>query len=224
MSDLLAEVDEAMRQERIEKFWKENKNAIIAAVVFVILATAAISGYRTWDAKVKTADTQTLTNLMEQPNFPQNINGEKLDIRPGLKGIALLTAAGQYIAEDKPEEALVLYKRAAEDSSIPDDLRQAAVLAQTKISGTEVPDEALSALKTVWEDDDSPWRYHARIEAAVILAHAKQDYAAARDHLDIVMTAQALPDSLYAKAKALDHVYALKQDQNKNAETPENAS
>jgi hypothetical protein len=53
MSDIFQEVDEIMKQERMEKFWKQNGAWIIAFIVLTILGTAAISGYQYCNAGVQ---------------------------------------------------------------------------------------------------------------------------------------------------------------------------
>lgn len=109
MTDILAEVDAAMRQERMEKFWKENGKTLIFFVFATIIMTGVISGYRTWDANAKARDTEQLLLLTESKDFPDNIKDAKLDLRPGLRGIALVNGAQAYLSQKKDAEALALY-------------------------------------------------------------------------------------------------------------------
>jgi pentatricopeptide repeat protein len=228
MSDLFAEVDEVMRRERLEKFFKENGRTLIGFVVATVIATGLISGYRNWDASVRAKDTAELTALLDDASFPENIKAEKLDMRPGLKTIGLLSAAGAYVAEGKPDEALKLYQQASEDGSAPNDLRQLATLMTVRLlSAQEGNKQDLTAmLEGIAKDNSSPWRYHAQIEAAVLAVHEKQDYAAARQYLAKLLETKDLPDTLFAKAQALDHLYGLKQQEQKNPteKTPGKAS
>jgi hypothetical protein len=43
MSDVFAEIDEVMRQERLQKIWNEYGSWIIAGLVILLLATAGAS-------------------------------------------------------------------------------------------------------------------------------------------------------------------------------------
>jgi hypothetical protein len=216
MADIFAEVDEAMRRERVEKFFKENGKMIITFVVMTIIATGVVSAWRKWDASVRQRDTAALIELMDSADFPENINTAELDMRPGLRGIGFLTAASSYLKENKPEEALALYQKASGDSSIPHDLRQLAILMSVRLK-TESVAQAQKDLEGIWKDNGSPWRYHARLEAAVLAAHQGNDYSAARTHLAAILDSKEMPESLVGKARALDHVYSLKQQQAQTA-------
>ncbi|MCB1532833.1 MAG: hypothetical protein KDJ35_08185 [Alphaproteobacteria bacterium] len=210
MSDLLEEVDEMMRQERMVELWKEHGSTLLTAIAAIILATAAISGYRSWDANVRHDDTAQLVALLESPDFPANLETAELDMRPGLEGLALLNAAGQLMSEDKSEEAQKIFERAANDKSIPAQLRDVAVLSLVHLNPDN--ESAQSELKSVWSNSKSPWRHHARLDAAVLSAQAG-DYATARRHLNAVLDTPALPETLYNKAQALEKIYALKQNE-----------
>jgi hypothetical protein len=48
MSDILREVDEAMRVEKMTRLWAEHGNTVIAAIVALILGTALSSGWNAW--------------------------------------------------------------------------------------------------------------------------------------------------------------------------------
>jgi len=223
MADLFREVDEAMRQERIEKFWAENKAYIIGVILGTILLTGLISGYRSWDQSVKEKQTAALIALQESPDYPTNIlETQNLDFRSGLRGITLLQAAGNFLDQDKTEEALTLYKRAGQDKDLPDDLRHLGILMSVRLlTDNEDADgkALLEQLSPLVSDTKSPWVHHARLEAAVINAHKLGDYNAAIAHLNAVMDTPNLPESLSARAGALAHLYSLKQKKQSKPET-----
>ena len=60
MSDLLAELDEAMHQERVERFFKEYGKLVLAAAVGIVMMVGGVSGYKSWDASVNAAGTDAL--------------------------------------------------------------------------------------------------------------------------------------------------------------------
>ena len=124
--------------------------------------------------------------------------------------------------EKKPDEALALYDRAVDDSGIPDDLRHLAILMSARLSAEkESTDKDLQKmLRQVWSDNSSPWRFHARLEAAVLLAGAG-DFTKARDLLSEIKDTKDLPPTLYGKAKALDHVYALQESEQRKKQGQE---
>jgi hypothetical protein len=215
MADLFAEVDEAMRQERMEKFWKDYGTYIIIFVVGVIVMTGIVSGYKHWNAYVKKQQTSETMALLDAPDFPDNIlDAQDLDLRPGLRGVVYLNAAGEFMDDGNSEKALTLYERASADKGIPDELRQIATLAQVKIiSENEAanPEELIALLEPVLQKTQSPWQPHAHLQAALIYAHLAENYSKALEHLDAVLTEENPGASVQQRAAALKHVYTLKE-------------
>ena len=87
MSDLLMEADEALKQERIFKFWHEHGKSIIAFMVMTVIATGALSAYRSWDKNVRSQQTTQILDLLDQEDFAQSLNPNELDVRDGLKPV-----------------------------------------------------------------------------------------------------------------------------------------
>lgn len=213
MSDLLAEVDEIMRQERIVDLWKAHGNKFIAIIAAIILTTAAVSGYKHWNNSVQERDTATLVAALENQDFPENITAESLDIRPSLKAIGLLSAAGAYLQDDNQEKALALYQAIENESSTPDDLKALAIIKaidlETVLNGTS--ENAQKRLQSIWADQSNPWAYHAHLKAAALYA-LEGNYEEAQKHLDSIVAAQGLPPELYQKADALQKIYTEKSE------------
>lgn len=65
--------------------------------------------------------TATLVSMLEQPDFPAGVIEKAQDLRPGLRGIALLGAAQHEMDAGNTDSALDFYKNAAQDSALPDD-------------------------------------------------------------------------------------------------------
>ncbi|MCD8498265.1 MAG: hypothetical protein LRZ85_09500 [Alphaproteobacteria bacterium] len=179
MTDLLQEVDDMMRQERLAKIWHNHGNFIIGAIVAIILATAAFSGIKSWNAHVRTQQTEKLMAALDENNFTEKAPEIAADLRPGLKTVALLTAAGKHLEEEKPEEALILFKQIAGDKSTPRDLAGFAVIMEARLNKNEGnKQDILAALENIYRSSASPWRFHAALEAAVLKASA-DNYAGA---------------------------------------------
>lgn len=218
MTDLLQEVDDMIRRERLEKIWHEHGNFIIGALVALILGTALFSAYKSWNAHVRVAQTQELMAAMEAPGFAAQAPEIAQDLRPGLKAVALLNAAAALLKDGKNEEALALFSQITQEGKAPADLAGYALIMQTRLS----PAEARAALAGRLETEassKSPWRFHAAMEAAVLKA-AAGDYEAARKNLMVIIGAApselgVIPPGFVERARALEHIYALKSAENK---------
>ncbi|MCD8494080.1 MAG: hypothetical protein LRY39_01445, partial [Alphaproteobacteria bacterium] len=179
MTDLLQEVDDMMRQEKLAKLWREHGNFIIGVILAIILATALVSAYKSWNSHVRQSQTTALMEALEKPDFAENAPEALKDLRPGLKSIGLLNAAGKALKDKKPEEAAALFKTVAEDSSTPGDLADFALIMEMRLAKPAEQAAFLPKLEKIAGSSSSPWRFHAATEAAVLKASA-QDYQGAR--------------------------------------------
>lgn len=211
-NNILLEIDEAMRWERIEKFWKANGNAIIAFVLLTVLGTAVLSGYNAWNEHVRSRETAKLLALVEDPRFPANAETAMPGLKGSLRGIALMNAGAGYIKDKKNAEAIKSFAQAANDASISPDIRQLAILMRARLLAQEEKpaEDPLEALMPLVQDQESPWHAFALLEGAALAAERRQDYARAQDYLSQIINAENLPDSLVAKARALSQIYSGK--------------
>ena len=212
MSELLREVDDAMRQERVEKFFHEHGKTLIAFVALTIFLTGALSFYKYWDNKQKEDGTAALIALQEAEDFPENVLDADLNMRGGARGLAYLSGAQAFLDKNQTEDARTLYNKAAQDSGVPKDIKHLALLMQARLAEEKTQAE-LDTLQKIWSDTDSPWQAQARLESAIILAATKEDYASALSHLDEILKIPNLPDTFHTKVQALSHVYALEKAQ-----------
>jgi hypothetical protein len=216
MSNLLLEIDEAMRRERMEKLWKQYGSYLVGFIVLVVLATGIYSGWRSWNESVRIKDTEYLFSLLDDAKFPDNIKPEALKMRAPLRGVALMNAAGEYLQSGKPAEALKLFEQTGKDKSIPSEIRHLALLMQARLVATDAKSQAdpEEILQPVLKDTKSPWQPYALLEAAAFSANRGNDYTQARSYLKQILDRENLPQSLYGKAQALDRIYDARQQQN----------
>ncbi len=213
MTNIMLEIDEAMRWERMEKFWKAYGNYVVSFIALLILFTAGMEGYRAWNDHARTRDTEKLLSLIEDKNYPGNVGAADLQMRGSLKGVALLMAAGDLMRENKRKEALELYERAAQDQSISMEMRGLAILMCARLlsQDADVKEDLAQMLEPVAGDAKSPWRAYALMEAASFSASRGGDLAKARAYIKRILDIKDLPQSIYAKARALDGIYAQKE-------------
>lgn len=223
MSDnLLLEVDEAMRWERLEKLWKNHGNHILAAILFIILATAAYSGYNAWNDHVKINNTEQLMSLLQDSAFPDNITPETLKLHGPLRGTILIQGAAAYLKQNKAKESLALLEQASADRSGPADIRDLATLMRARLLANQKAADAdlknlQRDLEAVTDNNNSPWRAYAALEAASLAANIDHDYPKARGFLATVIDDKDAIPSLRAKAQAMSQLYAAAEP---SKETP----
>lgn len=214
-NDLIHEVEESIKQERMERLWKEYGSYVIAAAILAVLLTALITGWRSWNEKINTSQTTALIEALDQKDQVAALEQVTPGLRPNHRAVSRLTAAGLLARDGKNEEALAQYKEAAADREIQPVFRDLAQLMAVRLEWTmEKPDAnpqaLLGTLQPIWENAQSPWRFHAHEQAALILAHAQNDYVNARAHLAKIIEAEDTANSLRERARALDHIFIQK--------------
>lgn len=221
---LIQEVEESLKKERAEALWKEYGPWIIGGLVMAVVLTGAIVGWRDWNQQVNIEQTTQVLQALDQDDMNAALNEIAGDLRPGPAALARLNAAGLLLREGNREGALSHYQAVIAGRGTPAPFQDLATLMAVRTgwaleqdelaaednSGAAQPDYWLRQLQPVWSNARSPWRYHARLQAALILAHDQQDYAQAQNHLEHIINAESSPPSLQERARALAHIYGLR--------------
>jgi hypothetical protein len=215
-SDLMLDVEESLRQEKLDIFWKEYGTTIILAVVLTILFTAGASIKRSYDKSVNEKATVTILDAIRSDESADVLQAAEVD-RSTHKIVALLVSSAQYLKDGRLSEAHKGYKLLAEDTSIPPLYRDLALLQTVRTSFAMQGDDfdarsSIRTLNTIIGSPGNPWRYHAAIQKALIQVDSDGDYEAARKTLDVVTKANDVPVTLIRRATALDHVYGIQAE------------
>jgi len=216
MTDIFAEVDEAIKQERLEKIWADYKFYIIGSIVSIVLLTAIMSGYNAWNDSVKEKQTAELSVLLDAPDFPANVNLQNLSLSGDVRAIALMSAGAALLSEEEKdlEKVALFYSAVVEDENVSEYLRNLSSLMVGRILADADNVAAQAVLKKLYDNENSLWRYHAALELAVLSAHQDvADYPKAQEYLNMVSEAVLVPAGLKERARSLQHVYMIRQEQ-----------
>lgn len=214
-NDLIAELEEAVRREKLEKAAKEYGPYILAGCLIAILVTGITAGIRNWQAKTNAAHTATLIQSAESPQAARALSETAEQLGAGQELVARLAAAGLYLQNGDKPAALAQFHEAATSKKAPALLRDLALLQATRLAweveGPNADAQALLNRLRPLLQKNNPWQAHAQLQSAIIAAHGLHDYEAARQFLAPLLTGtDNLPPSLLMRARALDHVYGLK--------------
>ena len=142
--------------------------------------------------------------------------------------LAFLTEAGPLLQNDKNNEALAVYDRAAADKTVPEPFHSLAVLLEARLAWSmkgkidaqtlwplkgrdhvEIAKTLLAQLQPLIANEKTPWHDYARVQAALITAHDLNDYSQARALLaPVKKEAGGGSSELGKRADVLDQVYA----------------
>jgi len=215
--EIIHEVEESLKQERLEKLWKENGTYILLGAFLIVLCTGLLNGWRSWENKVNINHTELVVKAIEGQDKVRKLSSLAVKVRPGHRAITRLTAAGLLLEEKKYEEALLEYQGAASDRELDPVFRDLAQLMYVRLkwSTQETPSDSenlLSLLEPIWKSPSNPWQIHAHIQASLIYAHDKNDFRSALSHLEVVRGTKNLAPTLSERVEALEHIYKYKQE------------
>lgn len=221
MSDIFQEVDEALQKEKWEKLWQQHSLLIIGAAVSLVLGVAAFTGFQSWNTARNEAETARLIQALDTQDPASALKTALDSTRPGQEAAALLISAGLAAEKADYETAAALYKQTAETRHAPKDLRDLARLMYVRSvqmtagkDGQAEPGPLNNMLEPVLKNEDSPFIWHARIEAALLYAHSGEDYEQAIFYLAPFEKTKDIPFSLKQRAQALLNLYTLKLENN----------
>ncbi len=212
MSDLLVEVDEALKAERLEKMWQRYGGFFIGFIAAIIIGTAANAGYHTWKVKQDEAQTaQYLEAVASGQYTPQELNTLASKLHGDFKHLVELQAAGLALESGNKELALEIYKRVAAATPADRTYKDLAAFMVT-LHDTDLSDEERADKFTALaSDEENAWRYQILLEAALVNATKLNRFSDARMQLTDILEGENIPDTLKQKAKSLDVLYALEE-------------
>ena len=165
---LFREVEEELRREQFAKLWERYGSYFIALAVLVV---AMVAGSQFWEARrvananAAGAEFEAASTLMAAGKTDEALKAFESLAASGPTGyaaLATLSQAGAYLKTDKPQDALALFDKMANDRGADPLLAnfarlQAAALRLGEADFTEM-ENRLKPLVA----DGSPWRFTAR--------------------------------------------------------------
>lgn len=214
MSDLLQEIDEAMKREKAAQFWKENGPYIIGGAVLLVAMTGVFTAWNAWKLKKNTEQTNLLVSALSTP-FPETaLEAATTSLKGEHRAAAELHRAAYLIQSNKNGDALAVLEALRKDGGAPALWRDLATLMAARLRFEKEADQVaaqdiVNSLKPLMKAGNT-WQAQARIEAAIITADGLKDAKTALEYLNPLLQDTALPQSLKDRAQALDHLYGLR--------------
>ena len=203
MSDIFKEVDEALKQEKVEEFWKKNGNLIIFVIILIIGGTGAFTFYNNWLNSDREKKTEIVLDLYQKnPEF----NEARLsELNPDQKSLAEFFLARDYLEKEEFSEAFSAFEAIRTNTSVDMNLRGlAAYYARNMILNKQVEGD----LNSITLDRPSIWDGHLNLQTAVDLGSRQEKYEDAIAMLNLVISrADPSSDSLRQQAEQLKYVY-----------------
>lgn len=204
MSDLMHEIDDELRREKLRAFWKENGAWIIGGILLAIVMTAGLTFWRSYEAGKNIAATQQLIAAAEAEN-KEALRALALHTKGTHSGFAGLMSAGMFAREGQMDQAVELYDHVAAMRGLDTQYRELAVL----LSASHKLDSGDPAtLHKILEPlaKKSIWRFSALEMQALLYAREGRMKEAVTALTDISANAEA-PEEMRRRASTLRELY-----------------
>lgn len=213
MSDLLKDVDEMMRQEKLAQIWSRYGNYIIGGVLTLIVAVALESGYQAWFKGTSEHQTTALMAVLAKDDIPamEKFVGEYKGKNVG--ALAAILAAQKHMEAKDTQKAAAILLDIRNNAGISKDLRDFATLIWVRLqvdNQTYPVNDLRAALKPLMRDDGAPFIWLATLEDAALMAHRGDDVAGAIKLLTPLVNNPAIPFTLSDRARAMMEVYRVR--------------
>lgn len=224
MSEILRDLDEMMRAERMARMWRTHGRMIIFVIIVLVVGTAAQAAWKSYNSHIAREQTGKILSAAADETGEALIKLAK-DLKGNGRAIATFEAARGLKEKGHYAEAIALYRDLLNEKRMVPELRDLAVIEMVSLEidhGSEAsaaPDQKPSALlgelepilKSEKSGTPSAWLPRAILLAAVIKANLQGDNQGALDELAKIgglADQKIMPQAVSAQAEALKTVYA----------------
>lgn len=157
------EVDENLRRDRLRDFFKQNTGWLIGGLVLFLAASGGIIWYQQHREQVAEQHVEQLAQLYKDigvgntskvaPQLDDLSHSESKAVR----ATALFTRAAFAVEQNDQKLAVATYQTIADDSSLPDAYRNAALIRQTALEFDRLQPQQIIARLQPLTKPGNPW-------------------------------------------------------------------
>ena len=206
MSDIFREVEEEVRQERLQKWWNTYGNYVVAGVSVIVIVVAGWKLWERYDQQQRLKASSEIESAAQISAAGQNDLAAQAYAQIAKKApsgyalVAQLAEADELLASGRTGDAVALYMKIADKdkAGLGDVARMRAAWAQ----GDKLSTVALQTLLMPLNDGKSKWRFMAR-ELLAYRALRDDKPADAQKEFTALAAATEAPASLRQRAEAM---------------------
>lgn len=225
---LLREAEEALAQERLQNFWRENGKTIIGMAIMLVIGTAAGSAWRAWRAHENAQSTAILLSAtsptQQAQTTPEQFAKSRAALTKGQNALgALIDASLQMDKHGKDKAAKQTALQSVFGASVdklpsdPWEWLNAWAGVRLQLDDTTKDAKALESklIQLAGAQKGNPLAALAYIDAAVLVGERNHDAAGALTHLKAAQDAAGDGTSLNGLIEELTHIYTVVAEEKK---------
>jgi hypothetical protein len=199
------EVDENLRRDQLRDFFKAYGNWLIAAVVLFLAASGGFIWWKQNQQKQSAAQVEQLAQIYKDigsgntAQAPQQLDALSKDSSKAVRASAQFTRAALALQQNDVKLATATYKAIANDDSLPDPYRHAALIRQTALEFDQIqPQEVIARLEPLAKPGE-PWFGSAGEMTALAMIKQGRSKEAGQLYAAIAKDS-GVPESIRARA------------------------
>lgn len=206
MTDVFDQIEDDLRQQKLQQFWKENGAWIIGGAIGAVLLTGVLTLYRHWEHGRDIRSTTEMMRIAATYDMPQlETFAEKTDKKHAV--MARLLAASRYAEKKEYDKAIALYAAAANTRGADPVWRDFARIHSLSLRLDKDPSDALKKELSPLTKDSNPWRFMA-LEMEGLLAARDGHMKEAADIMTKIAANPLAPEDQRQRAVSLRALYA----------------
>ncbi len=213
MSDIIRDVNDSIKKDKLDALWKEYGPTLIFSAIALIVLTAAFSGWNAWQDSKNRQATEAMIIAMADVNPTQALTEVATEYSDRLAGLAYLNAGNIAFANDEKEKALQSYKALTDESDAPELFKDLGNILYVNLNLNMADEKTLDVediqkrLAGISKKDDSPWQGFAVLLQGATLAHLQGDKEKASEILGSLRENKTAPVDVRAQAITLADFY-----------------
>jgi len=157
------EVDENLRRDRINDFFKDYAGWLVVGLILFLAAAGGLIWYQQHRVELAEQHVEQLATIYKDigsgntAKVPQQLDDLSQSSSKAVRATALLTRAAFALQQNDPKLATAIYKKIAEDGSLPEGYRNAALIRQTALEFDQLdPQQVIARMKPLAQAGN-PW-------------------------------------------------------------------
>jgi hypothetical protein len=157
------EVDENLRRDRLRDFFRQNGAWLVVGLVLFLAACGGIIWYQQHREKLAEKHVEQLAQIYKDigtgdtAKVPQQLDDLSDANSKAVRATAMFTRAAVAIQQNDQKAAIATFKSIADDGSLPDAYRNAALIRQTALEFDQLQPEQVIARLQPLAKAGNPW-------------------------------------------------------------------
>ena len=210
MADIIDEINEELKQERMQAVFAKYGKIIIGFAAAVVAIVVAIQGYGMYQDSVRAKAANAYFDALGQDEIGNALAGASGDLAGGYQMLAQFVTAAEQVALGDKAAAYDTYLALSKDASLNEIYRNFAAMLAVTNAPDDIASDVLMALVAPIAEAAGPAQ-GLGLELMADVALRDGDVAAAKSYIEKINQLQDVPNGLRQRAATLSLVLENKE-------------